>query len=445
MQSLSKLYKKSNRGYSLLGSVGSFNKIALTIDVPSPNNFSAVGHKRVITGQDIAYSYLSGLLFHERVPPPNDSSVVDLIRTNQDVSYAYLSNLLLHERAHWLQSIGTTTGIFLSFLSDIQEGLILRAYHDRITKLQPSDFPLIDLAYKADEDWVSSWQAFELLYNIVNGGLHGIDIKEMRARAKPFGPGNALVLFSNLCGSILQRACTKRLANSDLLSMWPNTDIASEFEKVPIVPDDNLMAYGALHLMEATSFLNESYELLNYMDKFEVLNPRIESIYGKARKIFYENIHHLGPSGVSEVMFATIIDYALNPPLPPVCPYPLSEDYKFSMNKLLPFVRFVTLAKVMREFKWHGGDVKLNDHIAVHNLIEEIYSFLEKRGMGAGIIAVFSYIQKALKSYNFDAQTDLYELDELGVPRPKNKMGRFEFLLKRNSNRSEEHTSELQS
>ena len=228
------------------------------------------------------------------------------------------------------------------------------------------------------------------------------------------------------------------------------------------------VVFGATHLFEGSARLNEylsmktrlKTELPGYptynMDEFEkrddvppsILDKLLEvveskfktnidrslnqdtsfhGIYGTARKLFYEQTG-ASPCYRADIVFATIIDCALNPPLPPLNTLQVTEE--IPTHFLVPSLRFVETVKAARDFDLRSEfDPEKN---TVQQIVSDFYAFLKEKRIA---VAPHFVVEDGLTLFGAlrftNIPDDLYELRSDGSPKQKTKEGRLIFIAKR--------------
>lgn len=233
---------------------------------------------------------------------------------------------ILHERTHWLQAIGTTVGTFSSLVSG-QQGAAAQVLITALgSELTVRHLPLLDSLPGTPE--LHAWQALEYLHRLM---FPGEDRSELESLPK-FGLQNAFYGYAASVRLILSKLCPAATAPSIELQ------IDQMPKKYSLVADDFGKPIGTEELMETAARLGEYWRWAADYDGQEgrgMIN-RVAFFQGRWHAVwafYYERVQT--ESFASDFALALLIDYALNPPIPPYFPTFLAAELLYN-----PMIRF---------------------------------------------------------------------------------------------------------
>jgi hypothetical protein len=246
---------------------------------------------------------------------------------------------LMHERCHWLQLIGTSAGRFSSWLSTLQAGL-LRGDDWDSKPLSAADLPLVE-SERVDPVARRLWIACERVHSAVFGGEAGYI--EFLASVEGSFQAEVLDLQLSRLGSLLLDEDPDYEAFQEGLRQNP-------IERgTAILLDQDGVALGATHLMEATARLHELFRL---SDGIRATHPDMEVFadgyffppYSYARDLYFEIQTDHEPGVRDEMAICVLADWALNPMIMPAMPLTATLG---ESPALLPGPLFAALVRLL--------------------------------------------------------------------------------------------------
>lgn len=363
------------------------------------------------------------------------------------------SSALLHERVHWLQHIGTSFGAFSAFMAEFQAGLVWSYVQENTDKIGPHFLPLLDQDSAKDDPRILAWLGLEELHFILSGA---ISTQELDGLYSGHTPVESLGIFRNLCVDNIVRLSQGIPEVADLLSA-SLTNPPLNFSPFNLFVSEGVV-FGAHHLLEGAARLNEYLSLktllkselpgyptytiddmkvkiwhfldqkFNYKYTLDLNQDTFfHGVYGNARRLFYE---HSGASPCyrADIVFATIVDCALNPPLPPLTTLQVTEE--LPSHILTPSLRFAEMVKAARDFDLQS-DFRPGTN-SVQQIVSDFYAFLEEKRIAVTPQRVVKDGLALLGAMQLTTiPDDLYELSPKGLPKPKGTVGRLTFIAKR--------------
>jgi hypothetical protein len=394
----SSIVKKYRISHTLFGGFGLFDPAAL---VPEYMDHPSLGSRLKISGPPDFEGAAEGTLSM-------------LVRAVQ-----------VHERLHWLQFMGTTVGLFLNILHELHTSVTQQYCLETSDNFSEKSFPLLEKGPNS-RHWSQRWKAIETLRVMLYGGAPVDVFKE--------GPGVVGVLNSSLdiCKQVFESGAASNGGEQTVPDDWwimPDVEITA----CGVVAEDGI-ASGAVHLMETGGRINEFMMMMTYLGqehpKWEIPDDFFfRGIYGYSRDYFYkETGASLGT--VPEMVLATLIDVALNPPLPP---FAKGEIFKENFLIFLPSANFVRLVQAIKDFDFTAQIG--NEYSANRELIERVYDHLKRADYHLLPNVIMNQFRTALSSAaDIRFPGDIYSIEEVGVDGAgirDNEFGRLKFLFKR--------------
>lgn len=315
------------------------------------------------------------------------------IERNLDVgALAEHSGSLLHERLHWLQLVGTASGMFQSLLLDAQVQVF--ADDGFLDSIRSSQLPLIDTVPQTYPERTrhnlipsgsetNCWASLEVNRLIYSGTRFGnlINFRERNIHAHYEWASDLLgVIASNILTGPARQEQKRRWSLRDPRPV--------DHINAPILDRDG-WAMGAKHLMECGAQINGSFEYMDLLARTQGItavevDSRFTGVYGVARNEYYKLVgwptynheHHC-----KEVGLAYLCDQALNTPVPPVLPLWSSLVYS---GQVFPGVQFVRMAEELKNFNFNR-EIDIYDPESIDDFCRSLNSHLLNSEYGPAI------------------------------------------------------------
>jgi hypothetical protein len=333
-----------------------------------------------------------------------------------EVNIDFLATLL-HERHHWLQHVGTTTGMFTSMLLEIQSDL---TFHFLSThRLSSSDLPLVTSQH-GDDKMIFWWEQIEATRRLYMGSR--------------MGDFNALVndgrvpMFLTLSKAMLKlldevSPCHPR---NNILSLW-DVEHKNEVADHPVMLRLRGWNVGSRHLMECSARLTEMFKLLFDRARFDGyvdLEELFGGIYGIVREAYYRIIK-IEVSLEADIALMVICDLALNTPdLPPLSPLAGEAVHRGST----PLGAFLLHVDRLRSFQFGSADIDVCEPESVSEFAGRVVAWV----LGDSKLTDFVVSASALSvmgDLSPDMSADsIFTARKNRLPRPNKAVSRFTYL-----------------
>lgn len=331
---------------------------------------------------------------------------------------------LLHERQHWLQTIGTSAGLFHYLILD-QQAHLVQAILAREKQLAPSDLPLISGQF-AQAGELFAWERIECIRRIFWGARRG-DIRILEEVQNPLRFTAMTELLKDL---FITAVNGSHDAISYFDSVWPKA--GNRIGSPPKLLDDRMgWGLGARHIMEDAARVTEVFHLAQYGQPIPI-QDYFTGVYGKARTLFYQvmgyNPLFQGISPISEIVFSYVCDVALNRLYPPIGP----ADGSAIDDVWNPATYLAYLTRRLADFDLRRS-LDVYDPMQVRQLILELDSHLD-RNLGGDLSQLRILTRHAVDAIFRDLDHEvlsgqLFEVDSTGWPRAASWHGRLTYML----------------
>lgn len=296
---------------------------------------------------------------------------LDIEVTNND--YENLRNYVsaYHENIHWFQQTSSTIGYFFNLIIQVEHSII----YNLIDKIE-IELPLIDYLLENKEiintqisrepeifgfpssdniDYVKYYihklSTLEYLIYLLEGNFtktqyDGMDLT-LRARSV-----NELIYFS--CKDILWLYNNLDVHNSENDLLEVVYKYISRDRSVEFIGLENGTCLGVNHILEGHARIND-YLLLDLLyiecpsdDRLLQIKKDLtsEGLYSSAYKLFKEYVF-LEDELDSQILFAAVCDYALNPVLPPLFDHEQLYSSILDPRLLFPQFRFMNIIETL--------------------------------------------------------------------------------------------------
>lgn len=326
-------------------------------------------------------------------------------------SIVSLLGALLHERHHWLQQIGTVSGLFTSLLLETQAGLI--AGNLPVQELTVDDLPLCRGRF-ADSSAVVGWERVEAARRMFAGCRKG----DFTALADN-GRSPALLLLAQLQRSVVTQVCRGDPERSPLRN-WADLQ---PVEETPILLNHRGWLVGARHLMECAGRISEVFKVGSDLGRADRgpfdFTPLLSGVYGVAHDVFYDGGRPM--SVASEIGLSALCDMALNGPYPPLAP----TAGKFLGRSWSPGAVFAMLVRQTEGFRF---DVEVDpfDPAAVRQFIRDLAAHV---GWLPGDL-ISDAVGSVIGAQDPDVvATEIFRLEEHRLPEPTMNGSRIRYLF----------------
>lgn len=272
------------------------------------------------------------------------------------MTLAYHSTFV-HENSHWIRFHGSTLGAALTALQVASQEII----YDGFARLSPNERHILlnqrkkgvpifsdkqpnDVGSQQYEEMCASWYADRIGYHLLLDSRAVLPAPRANTSINLMQPRQALGY--SLCDAHLVSSRVLGTADMQLISRLP------EYGWTPRIIETSWGRLTAHSLFECAATLDEFVSMSGFMGLpkelginaetkcNKLLNRMLETSYGIPLKLFWQ-ITGKGladlTSSISVLM--ALIDYALNPPLPPAITYATLETIEW--EELDPACRFV--------------------------------------------------------------------------------------------------------
>jgi hypothetical protein len=334
-------------------------------------------------------------------------------------SLSYLA-ALLHERHHWLQLIGTTSGLFLTLLLELQSALLYSSVDVR--NIDTDQLPLLD-TLKEDDVFAYTWGMIECLRLSYFGSRPG-DYEGLRDK----GMNPQVQWISGLLYQIVSAAFGGTAAEPAILSLWEaKAAVAADEGRIKPVRYRGWLV-GARHLMECGARINEMTKLAAGTpgsDQNEIA-PYFAGIYGIAHDIFC--MIHGEPSTTKELALSYLCDLSLNTFAPPVAPLLPAWVGREGWS---PARLFVTCANSLKGFNFERP-CSFQDPDSVNDFVQSISDHLSRSEAGTSISMIAEMTSNLLDDMNPVIETnDMYRVVEGSLPEPTTPGSTHKYFISR--------------
>ncbi|MFD5131594.1 hypothetical protein [Streptomyces olindensis] len=274
---------------------------------------------------------------------------------------------LLHERHHWLQHVGTSTGLFGTLLLELQNAMIEHGVP--LEELRTEDLPLLRQEHRF-ADALGKWERLEATRRLYFGCRRGDLDALMRDGRAPLW-GELAPLVSGTMG--------KLLADSPYIDRY-QAFFADRGGHLPVdktFVTESGWSVGARHLMEGAARQSEVFRLLQGAldghchsgapaEAFRFnLSEHYTGVYGVARKLFDSVVG--ARTVAADIGFAFACDMGLNalaPPLYPLVPVNPGTYFAHVVHKLADF-RFDRCLHIVDPPHVRALIAELTEHVGV--------------------------------------------------------------------------------
>jgi hypothetical protein len=360
------------------------------------------------------------------------TGILELGFSPQDASYDEKSadietsvrNLaaLLHERHHWLQLVGTTSGMFSTLLLELQAALV--GSFLPLTEITSAQLPILD-AFSADDTLIQYWCRAETARRFVYGARPGdtsilLD-RGFTPRWRELSEQLAQVVIAAVEGTAAEES-VRKIWNAD------GPDVPSEPRQYPILKHAGWLA-GARHLMECGARINESFKLIVELGQLRPgepvdVGPMFTGVYGLIKDIFYEA--HGSPSIGKEIALAYICDRSLNSLLPPILPF-----WPGLIERGSPMLFFLRCNEALRGFHF-DQPIDLFEPESIDEYVRSISTHLFSTNLNPMLTladglksAMLEHIEQEIRA------VDIFVVEDKQLPRPTRRGSRHRFFLAR--------------
>jgi hypothetical protein len=321
----------------------------------------------------------------------------------------------LHEQMHWLQFVGTASGIYSAYLADLQSHVHILDPWLHGEDVQPDDLPFLASSRLSDESR-ALWLACELNAQTTLGSRH--DYLDFLIE-HGVSPGREWISRASTWtfDEVLQRPSeiweeTKRRLYADVAASGGFREHVGEGLQYP---EGTL--FGARQLMECAARINEVVAVaVNKGDLSIATGDRGDDFpppYGDAREIFYEMNPQAARTLVHDLVVCVLCDWALMFAQPPIAPLISAPDgpEPSAGNLYYALVREFDASYARADFPTHPADF-------VTELALSLYATLAPRvGVPTPIDTAVTY-EGAL-----DALRLLRVPEDMYTPRPERMVG----------------------
>ena len=325
---------------------------------------------------------------------------------------------LLHERMHWLQFVGTTTGLFSAYLSALQAGMLFEV-EPGSRDLSVADLPMLD-GPQTPPDSRTWWLACErTLFTVTGAPRAYFEMLETHG-------GNSYQLrgISEFLWKMAKQVGVEPRVDEIMDQAISAAEFPANIHVAYLQVEDS--ALGAAHLMEVAARANEAWKLAEYARDDEPL--RYEDFfyppYSLARDIFYSIVEKPPTAGL-ELAMCVLADWALNLPLPPLSPLAGDLDSGRIPGTLFPF-----LVKAL-DTDYLPTAVNYYDEGGANELVRRIYSQVRERCPVETPLEIAEAVRTFFSPMNDVVVPDsLYSTTASGIADPADSLARLKYLTK---------------
>lgn len=252
--------------------------------------------------------------------------------TDSESNRIQMLGTLLHERVHWLQHVGTSVGLFSSYLTTLQTNALVGENWAKV--LPEMRLPLLE-DERVSPDRRALWLACEAQSVAIFGGERAY-FEEVARHGARFEREAISRYIRKIAEDVIGDPPPEWIALQD--AIWSRATFSGDAGNFV---QHRGSALGATHLMEAAARVNEVFKLAEYRERYSVsLMGAFAGEYGVAREVFYD-LSGAPESAESEMVLCVLADWALMTLLPPV--FPLIGDEPRAV--ITPAHAFVALAR----------------------------------------------------------------------------------------------------
>lgn len=314
------------------------------------------------------------------VPIPNEPLSDKNNKSKKYFDSFFLADIM-HERSHWLQYIGTTSGLASYIITHLQNAITFQDFFKN-PSLSPDSLPLLQ-TLNPESPWKGEWETLELFYRCIFGGVsyHSAMIGcqyEVLSRI--------VAWFGDFCGERMREHGTysRREAKRNIQKWKRDLDLKAQFDLL-LMPmgDDEIV--GAIHMFESAATLNELPTLERALAHNEPKYMLDRDMYfrGERNQLAYRKFYgDLGvtPNYKTDIVLACILDWAVNPPIPPVTP---PSYLTLHWRELMPGLRFVSLVELVKGFDFSQMESLTPE--SIKDTIGSLYIFVKEKTVGLTI------------------------------------------------------------